>query len=76
MASLRQQMGIIGVGLPTISSYSNGGTAKPPRLQDNIDSGYAVWMSWVTLVADAASLGASIEKALASPRRLIANMRE
>lgn len=67
MASLAQQMGIAGAGLPTVSSYPNGGTAKQPRLQDNIDSGYAVWMNWSTLVANAASLGASIEKALASP---------
>lgn len=76
MASLGQQMGIVGVGLPTIPSYPNGGTAKPPRLQDNIDIGYAVWTNWATLVANPASLGASIEKALASPKRLIANTRE
>lgn len=76
MASLGQQMGIVGVGLPTIEYFQNGGTAKPLRLQDNIDSGYAVWTNWATLVANPASLATSVEQALANPKRLIVNTRE
>lgn len=76
MASLGQQMGLVAVGLPTIEVYSNGGTSKPLRLQDNIDSGYAEWMNWATLVARPTALADSIEKALANPKRLIVNTRD
>lgn len=76
MASLGQQMGIVAVGLPTIVAFPNGGTAKPLRLQDNIDSGYAEWTNWATLVARPDALAETIEKALAKSKRLIVNTRE
>ena len=75
LASLGQQMGIVAVGLPTIEAYPNGGTAKPLRLQDNIDSGYAQWTNWATLVARPDALAASIERALSCSKRLIVNSR-
>jgi hypothetical protein len=76
MASLTQQMGIVAVLLPTIEGYASGGTAKPLRLQDNIDSGYAEWTNWATLITRPDTLAASIEKALTNPKRQIVNMRE
>jgi hypothetical protein len=76
MASLGQQMALVAVGLPTIEVYPNGGTAKPLRLQDNIDSGYAEWTNWATLVDRPAALAEAIDKALANPKRLIVNTRD
>jgi hypothetical protein len=44
-ASLAQEMGLVGIGLPSIV-WEGKGTWKPARLQDNIDSGYATWILW------------------------------
>lgn len=74
-ASLDQQMGLIGVMLPTIYKYQNGGTAKPARLQDNIDSGYAVWIHWDDLATGAVGLPATIETANGRAKYLIVNNR-
>ncbi len=76
MASLDQRMGLVAIGLPTIEAFTNGGTAKPLRLQDNIDSGYAEWINWATLAARPAALAESIESAVAKSGRLIVNTRE
>jgi hypothetical protein len=43
MATLQKDHALVGLWLPTLPLLANGGTHKPPRLQDNIDSGYAVW---------------------------------
>jgi len=74
-ASLTQQMGLVGVWLPTLPLLPNNGTEKPARLQDNIDSGYAVWVSWSDIVANPAALTDAIERANAAPKRLICNYR-
>lgn len=50
-ATLDKQHGLIGIHLPTNPIALNGGIHKPDRLQDNIDSGYAVWSNWGTLTA-------------------------
>lgn len=73
-ASLQQQMGLIAVLLPTIVSYG-GGTAKPDRLQDNIDSGYAEWVWWSMLRSDPSRLTSIVEAANARSKRLIVNNR-
>ena len=74
-ASLGQGMGLVAVLLPTIESFENGGTAKPDRLQDNIDSGYAEWVWWHTLRTDPGRLPAILESANSRSKRLIANSR-
>ena len=74
-ASLGQEMGLVAVLLPTIETFENGGTAKPNRLQDNIDSGYAEWVWWHTLRTDPGRLSAILETANSKPTRLIANGR-
>jgi hypothetical protein len=72
-ATLDKQHGLIGVWLPTLPLAPNGGTMKPDRLQDNIDSGYAKWMRWDALTVEV--LQNTIEAAIASPAGLIRNQR-
>jgi len=74
-ASLAQQMGLVGIWLPTLPLLPNNGTKKPSRLQDNIDSGYAVWISWSVIVANLTTLTDAIEQANATSKRLIVNSR-
>jgi hypothetical protein len=74
-ASLNQQMGLVAVLLPTLSIYPNGGTDKPARLQDNIDSGYAECVWWSSIAGNPAALSGVIERANGKPKRLIVNSR-
>ena len=39
-------MRMICVNLPTNLRDTQGRVHKPDRLQDNIDSGYALWVEW------------------------------
>jgi hypothetical protein len=73
-ASLDQQMGLVGIGLPTIK-WEGQGTWKPTRLQDNIDSGYASWILWENLAANPSMLNQLIEQTLSASKRLISNDR-
>jgi antiphage defense system Thoeris ThsB-like protein len=72
-ATLDKGHGLIGVWLPTLPLAPNGGTEKPARLQDNIDSGYAQWVRWDALTVEVMKM--TIEAAIASPARLIRNQR-
>jgi hypothetical protein len=74
-ASLAQQMGLVGIWLPTLPLLPGGGTNKPARLQDNIDSKYAVWVKWGDITANANILMEAIERANGSSKRLIDNSR-
>ncbi|WP_137133103.1 TIR domain-containing protein [Rhizobium sp. FY34] len=74
-ASLSQQMGLVGVLLPMLPLLANNGTEKPSRLQDNIDSKYAVWISWNDIVANPVALTDAIERANLASKRLIDNSR-
>lgn len=74
-ASLTQEMGLVGVWLPTLPLSPNNGTQKPARLQDNIDSGYAVWVSWNEITANANVLTDAIERANGASKQLIINSR-
>jgi hypothetical protein len=74
-ATLDKEHGLIGVKLPT-NPIVNNGCAKPDRLQDNIDSGYAVWSLWETITGNAAVLPGLIEEANAKNKGLIRNWRE
>lgn len=72
-SSLDKNHGIVGIWLPTLPQSSNGGTVKPDRLQDNVDSKYAKWIAWNDLTADL--LKETIEAAIACPKYLIVNTR-
>lgn len=74
LAGLNQGMALIGVKLPTLQVI-NDGCAKPARLQDNIDSGYAVWTHWEIVTSSGEALTALIEEANARSKRLIDNSR-
>ncbi|WP_211310871.1 TIR domain-containing protein [Cereibacter johrii] len=74
-ASLIQQMGLVGVWLPSLPLSPNNGTDKPARLQDNIDCGYAVWTSWNEIAANANVLTEAIERANSASKLLIENTR-
>lgn len=74
-ASLTQQMGLVGVWLPTLPLLQGGGTHKPSRLQDNIDSKYADWVSWADIVANTSVLTDAIERTNGASKSLIDNSR-
>ena len=72
-ATLDKGHGLIGIWLPTLPLSPNGGTEKPGRLQDNIDSGYGIWLKWDQLTAEAMKNG--IEAAITRSAGLIRNTR-
>jgi hypothetical protein len=73
-ATLDKQHGLIGVKLPTLQVV-NDTCSKPDRLQDNIDSGYAVWTWWETITANPSLLAGLIEQANAKPKAFARNGR-
>jgi hypothetical protein len=73
-ATLDKEHGLIGVKLPTLAVVNNG-CAKPDRLQDNIDSGYAVWAWWENITGTPAVLSSLIEQANAKSKMPIVNSR-
>jgi MTH538 TIR-like domain (DUF1863) len=74
-ASLNQQMGLVGINLPTNPVRTDGTCIVPDRLRDNIVSGYAVWASWNGMAAEPRRLQALLEKALGASKTLIDNSR-
>jgi hypothetical protein len=74
-ATLQKEHGLIGVRLPTAPVAWNGQVEMPGRLGDNIQSGYALWITWEQLIQSPAVLTNSIEQAERTPRILIYNNR-
>jgi hypothetical protein len=74
-ATLDKEHGLIGVKLPTLQII-NGGCTKPDRLQDNIDSGYAVWTWWETITANPTLLAQLIEEANGKSKSLLRDWRD
>lgn len=74
-ATLDKVHGLIGINLPTNPRDVVGRVQKPDRLQDNINSGYAVWIDWANFVASLNSVKSTIELALSKPNSLIVNNR-
>lgn len=75
-ATLDKQHGLIGVQLPTLLSNSSGRVNVPARFSDNIDSGYALWVSWANFTANISSCRGYIEQANCRSNTLIRNTRE
>lgn len=73
-ASLDQKMGVVGIKLPTLPVIGDG-SHKPARLQDNIDSGYALWTTFENVIGNHAALMGAIEEAIAMPKSRIVNDR-
>lgn len=74
-ATLQKQHALVGLRLPTLPLQPNGGTIKPARLQDNIDSGYATWGQFADVMSDPQVLVALVHAARLRPNRLINNAR-
>jgi len=74
-ATLDKGHGLIGIILPNNPPAMLGGVHKPERLQDNVDSRYAVLDSWANLLKGPDYLRILIERANAKPSSLIANNR-
>ena len=75
MATLQKEHALVGLRLPTLPLQANGGTIKPPRLQDNIDSGYAVWGNYLDVIANPGHLEKLVHDARSRSKRLIVNNR-
>lgn len=75
LASLNQEMGLVGLNLPTNLPTLNGTYSVPGRLHDNVQTGYAVFLQWNSVISDPTKLAQGIESALAKPKRLIDNSR-
>jgi hypothetical protein len=75
-ATLDKEHGIIGVRLPNNPVDEQFRCHKPDRLQDNLDSGYALWTTWEQLWQTPALLSTYIESANQRRKILITNGRD
>jgi hypothetical protein len=75
-ATLEKEHGLIGVQLPTAPITPQNTVTVPDRLNDNIKSRYALWLTWQELTASAHSCTQFIEQANAREKKLIVNTRE
>lgn len=76
-ATLDKAHGLIGVYLPTAARDPNDNKILvPPRLHDNIQSNFALWLSWEQITASAAQLERYIADAKARNTQLIVNNRD
>jgi hypothetical protein len=75
LATLQKEHALVGLRLPTLQIV-NDGCAKPGRLQDNIDSGYAVWGQYDEVIGNPAYLAGLVHEARARSKRLIVNSRD
>lgn len=73
-ATLDKQHGLLGVLLPTHRASPNGKFTVPDRLHDNIQTGYAHWISW-TDDAQVMIRSINVARERAKSPRLIANSR-
>lgn len=74
-ATLDAEHGLVGLCLPSCARDAQGSRPAPDRLFDNIQSGFAVWTHWPTLLGGAHSIQTAIHNARARDRRLIDNRR-
>jgi len=73
-ATLDKQHGLIGVLLPTAPVTHQGATV-PDRLYDNIQSKYALWLTWAQVTASAQQLQQYVAQAKSRDTGLIVNTR-
>ena len=75
-ATLDAGHGLIGVRLPTAPVTPQNTVIVPGRLHDNIQSGYALWLSWADITASPQACCTYIEQANTKDNRLIVNSRD
>ncbi len=74
--TLEEEHGIIGISLPSNSITIAGKFNVPARLNDNIQSGYAIWTNWAYATRSIENIKGLIELAISRPANLIVNSRE
>lgn len=74
-ATLDREHGLIGVQLPTARANPNGRISVPARLHDNIESKFALWLSWSQLTSSTDRLERYIADAKERSKSLINNSR-
>lgn len=75
-ATLDKSHGLIGVQLPSAPRTPDNKVVVPPRLHDNIQSGFALWVTWQELTASSAQLQKLIHEAKSRNINLIVNSRD
>ena len=74
-ATLDKEHGLIGVCLPNAPRTAENKIIVPDRLHDNIQSGFALWLSWQQITANAAQLQQYVATAKSRDVKLIVNTR-
>lgn len=75
-ATLDKEHGLIGVQLPTLIAGPSGTVSVPDRLNDNIRSKFAPWITWSAITASPQACATYVQQACQRDKRLIANTRE
>lgn len=75
-ATLDKEHGLIGVQLPTLIAGSNGTVSVPDRLNDNIRSKFALWITWASITGSPQACASYVQQACQRDKKLIANTRE
>lgn len=75
-ATLDKSHGLIGVRLPTAPLSSDNKIVVPPRLYDNIQSGFALWLTWQQLTVSGSQLQTYVHDAKSRSTNLIVNTRD
>lgn len=75
-ATLDKEHGLIGVQLPTLIAGSNGTVSVPDRLNDNIRSKFAPWITWASITGSPQACASYVQQACQRDKKLIANTRE
>lgn len=74
-ATLDKGHGLVGICLPTAILSSPPSIRWPPRLLDNIKSGFAPWLNWTQIMESPHSLAQCISDAKSRSQALIVNDR-
>jgi hypothetical protein len=75
-ATLDKQHGLIGVRLPNLPVQPNNTVIVPSRLHQNIQSGYALWLTWQQVIASADKFRQYVTDASNRPNDKIVNPRD
>jgi MTH538 TIR-like domain (DUF1863) len=74
-ATLDKGHGLVGVILPTNLPNPAGLYVVPDRLNDNVETGYAVWLHWQVLLNTPSALASSIQATTGKSTQSIQNSR-
>jgi len=75
-ATLDKEHGLIGVRLPTAPLSTDGKVIVSDRLHDNIQTGYALWVTWQDIASSVDRLRGYVAAATSHDRKLIVNSRD